>query len=220
MKRLITFIDKYDTLIMILIIGIIVILEIFQGALIAEDSLFDFGNMYKLYQGKLIYKDVNILITPLFFIIGKLLLSIFHGNYLTFLLYGIIIMTLLYMIIYNIFKILKVKKQFAMIFTLSIVMMSIEIIKGGTNYNALGLIFVLLGIMYTLKNAENIQEKNKNFENTLNHNNKKTTRYKETTKFDNIMQKYNNLIQAVIIVTTFLTMQKLGARICNKLYFI
>lgn len=189
MKKLTTFIKKNDLLVMALIIGIIVTLEIFQGALIAEDGLFDFGNMYKLYQGKLIYKDVNILITPIFFLVGKLLFSIFHGNYFIFLLYGVIIMTLFYIIIYEIFKILKVKKQFAMMFTISIVIISIEIIKGGTNYNALGLIFVLLGIIYSLKNAEK-------------------------------PRKNNNLVQAIIIVTTFFTMQKLGARICNKLHLI
>ncbi len=206
MKKLVTFINKHDTLILTLVIGIIVTLEIFQGSLIAEDSLFDFGNMYKLYQGKLIYKDVNILITPLFFIIGKLLLSIFYGNYFTFLLYGVMIMTIFYMTIYKLFKILKVKKQFAMIFTISIVMISIEIIKGGTNYNALGLIFVLLGIIYSLKSAEYIQNNKENVENM--------------PKFNTMIQKHNNLTQAIIIVITFFTMQKLGARLCNKLHSI
>ena len=212
MGKLITFINKHDMLVLTLIIGIIVTLEIFQGISIAEDGLFDYGNMYKLYQGKLIYKDVNILITPIFFIIGKLLLTIFHGNYFTFLLYGVIIMTVFYIIIYKIFKMLKVQKQFAMIFTISIVMMSIEIIKGGTNYNALGLIFVLLGLMFSLKNAENIS----------NCNNEKTTQYQKntTTKFDKILQKHYHLIQAIIIVITFLTMQKIGVRICNKLHII
>ena len=187
MKKLIAFVNKNDILIMTAIVIIVVTIGTFQETLIPQDNLWNFGNIYKLYTGELIYKDVNIIITPIFFLIGKLMLMLFEGTYFTFLLYGCIIMTILYMLVYKIFKMLDIKKSFSMLFTLIIMILSYGLLAHGMSYNTLGLVFTLLGIIYSIKNSK-------------------------------IPSKYNSIIQALFIVLIFLTMQKLGVRICYKLH--
>lgn len=154
MKKLIAFINKNDMLIITAIVIIVVFIGVFQETLIPQDNLWNFGNIYKLYSGELIYKDVNIIITPIFFLIGKFMLTIFGGTYFTFQLYGSIIMAMLYILIYKIYRTLNIKKTCSILFTSLTILISYGLLAYGTSYNTLGLVITLLGILYSLKNVK------------------------------------------------------------------
>ena len=66
---------------MLIIIITTVIAKTVYVKLSPYDSLWVFGNIYKLATGKVIYKDVNIITTPIFYESGKVLLNIFGKNY-------------------------------------------------------------------------------------------------------------------------------------------
>ena len=53
-----------------------------------NDELWNFSNVYKMCNGYQIYKDLNVIITPLFFYLGELFLKVFGTNYFSFKIYN------------------------------------------------------------------------------------------------------------------------------------
>ena len=60
-----------------------------------NDELWNFSNVYKMCNGYQIYKDLNVIITPLFFYLGELFLKVFGTNYFSFKIYNFFIYLLL-----------------------------------------------------------------------------------------------------------------------------
>ena len=81
----------------ILLITLIIAVPVFFLPLFVSDELWNFAFVYKMNLGYIAYNDFNIIITPLFHIIGVVFLKIFGANFLAFRIYNfVIILTLMY----------------------------------------------------------------------------------------------------------------------------
>ena len=117
-----------------------------------NDELWNFSNIYKMANGYTIYKDLNVIDTPLFFWLGELLFNFMGDNYLTYRIYNLIIIFLLYYLIYLIFKTLKISKLKSIVYMLIIFLVTSKIAGIGANYNSLAIVFYLLRNLAKFKN--------------------------------------------------------------------
>ena len=116
----------------------------------ANDELWNFSNVYKMSNGEEIYKDINVIITPLFYYIGQTLFSIFGANYLVFRIYNLLLFGVLFYLIYLVLKRLGIDKTRSFTYLILIYILLCVYITIGANYNVLAFIFVLLGILHNL----------------------------------------------------------------------
>lgn len=149
-----SFISKHNFLFMLIIIITTVIAKTVYVKLRPYDSLWVFGNIYKLATGKVIYKDVNIITTPFFYESGKVLFNIFGKNYQSLQIYNVIICTILYVIIYQILRTLEIKKGVASLFTISMVVITENFIRASASYNGLATLLFLVGLLIALKDRD------------------------------------------------------------------
>jgi len=126
----------------------------FVPILISGDELWNFNNIYKMYNGYTIYKDTNVIITPLFCIVGNLLFNIFGANMFVFRVYNVLLYMLLYLVIYILLKKLKINKIKSMSYVLVVGEILFKIISGGANYNIFSIIFVISGMIIEIANKE------------------------------------------------------------------
>ncbi len=160
MEKLKEKILKHDNLIMILIMLLISSSFLLTISLDANDELWNFSNIYKMTNGLQIYKDLNVIVTPLFFFLGKIILETFGTNYLIFRIYSVVILnTCVFFCIYQIFRKLQMQKLNAMFFTVFFMIIQMIILLNGF-YNFLAILFVLLGIFWELKVSEEKKYKN------------------------------------------------------------
>lgn len=152
----IQFIKKHDNIFcMVLIVS-----SIYGITLCAKmentDELWNFQNVYKLYNGFQIYQDANVIVTPLFFWIGKILFIILGANLFVFRIYNIIIMTLLYFFAYLLLKNMDLDKKIAIIIVLIfIILYGYCLLLVQANYNTMALMLCLLGVLLFMnKNKE------------------------------------------------------------------
>lgn len=117
------------------------------------DELYNFQNLNKMYNGFEIYKDANVIVTPLFFYIGLIVVKIFGANLFIFRLYNCVIMTTIFFTTYKILNILELNKKTSIICTIGFVLLGL--IRICANYNTMALMFVLIGIYMLLKNKVN-----------------------------------------------------------------
>lgn len=124
-----------------------------------SDELWNFQNIYKIYNGYGIYEGANIIITPLFFYIGNLIFKILGANFFVFRLYNCILVSILFFMIYKILKELIKSKKISIILTIIAILYSnFFIIAIGANYNIMALDIVLIGIYVLITNKiENMQ---------------------------------------------------------------
>lgn len=146
---------KHDKLIVLLFIIIAVVAFSFNVKLEVSDELWNFSNMYKMANGYTIYKDLNVIITPLIFYIGKIIFKIFGSNYLVSRILNVFIFSIFYFLIYEIFRTLKIKKHRSIFYLILMYSITYYIIISGANYNILALNFCLLGILCILKQKAN-----------------------------------------------------------------
>lgn len=144
-------IKKCDNLFLWIGAAIFSVFMIFRIEISAGDELWNFQNIYKMVNGYLIYKDANVIITPIFFWLGEIILKTFGANYLIYRLLGVCIYSTMILIIYNIFKQIKIEKRNALLYTLIIHYCIYLCMTGGANYNILAITFVLWGIYISLK---------------------------------------------------------------------
>lgn len=146
--------------ILILILTILIILSlVFIVIINPNDELWNFQNIYKMFNGFKIYADANVIVTPIFFYIGNILLHIFSASMLTFRLYNILIYCSLFFIIYIIIKNLKTSKNLNVFFIVFTFLLTFQVIVSGANYNALAIIFSLIGLnLYITKKSTNIKQ--------------------------------------------------------------
>lgn len=144
-------IKKHDNLILLIVITIFSAVAVFSVRLRTGDEIWNFANIYKMVNGYQIYKDANVIITPIFFIIGEIAFKTIGANYFIFRILDSLIYSTMILIIYNILKQLKIRKRNALLYTLIIHYIMYTIVHGGANYNVLAILFVLLGIYITLK---------------------------------------------------------------------
>ena len=156
MKKILNNIDNKvkENISIIMFCIVMVSIYTFNVIIIPNDELWNFSNIYKMYNGNMIYKDCNVIITPLFFYIGEILFKIFSPNYLTFRIYNLSIYTVLYFLIYKLFRKLQISKAKSLTYLIIIFLITGRIILIGANYNMLALIFVLIGIIYNIRQSK------------------------------------------------------------------
>lgn len=118
------------------------------------DELWNFQNTYKIYNNYQIYSDANIIITPLFYILGLGFLKLFGATLIAFRYYNILIFVLFFALLYMIFKKLNVSKHLNFLFLIICFIQIYSVINGGANYNALYINFIFLGILSYLYLSE------------------------------------------------------------------
>ena len=151
--KITNFIEKHNNIFVVMLIFVSIFGITLNVNLESSDELWNFQNIYKMYNGFQIYKDANVIITPLFFWIGEIIFKILGANFLSFRIFNMIIITFLFFITYLILKELKISKKTSLIIVLTlIVLKGYYIILGQANYNMLALSFFILGIYFYLKN--------------------------------------------------------------------
>ena len=90
MKKIINKIKEKDIDVILMLIYIISLITV-QCALEVSDEMWNFANVFKMANGYKIYVDLNVIVTPIFFFVGQILLSVLGKNYFIFRKYNIII---------------------------------------------------------------------------------------------------------------------------------
>ena len=151
MKKTIAFVKKHDNILIFVIFAILLLKVTYNISINNNDELINFLNTYKMSKGLTIYQDTNVIITPLFFYLGEIILNIFGNNILVFRTYNLILSTIIYWLCYQILKVLKINKRLSLLYTILIMMFTYGIIGAGANYNVLAYIFFELGVLLILK---------------------------------------------------------------------
>ena len=120
---------------------ILVIIFIYTGILITysnadNDLIWNYGFSYNFANHLLMYKDYNMVITPLYPFLGGILMRILGNNFLIFNLYNTILSTILYYYLY---------KKYPHTFIPSIILISF-ILSPSYNFLVLFLVLILLNI--------------------------------------------------------------------------
>ena len=120
---------------------ILVIIFIYTGILITysnadNDLIWNYGFSYNFANHLLMYKDYNMVITPLYPFLGGILMRILGNNFLIFNLYNTILSTILYYYLY---------KKYPNTFIPSIILISF-ILRPSYNFLVLFLVLILLNI--------------------------------------------------------------------------
>ena len=152
MKKIGNFIKKHDNIYIMLIFAILFIIPSFGIKLMLTDELWNFSNVYKMINGYKIYQECNVIITPLFFYIGKILLKVIGANFFGFRIYCILINACVFTGIYMLFKSVNINKSKSFLYTVVVLIFGNEIIFWGANYNNLAIAFSIIGIVLLIKN--------------------------------------------------------------------
>lgn len=155
MQKIENMIKKHDYIFMTIVILIIISGYAVNANGGPNDSFWNFSNIYKMYEGEQIYADINIIITPLFFYIGEIFMYIFGSNYISYQIYNIITTVILFVLIYHLFRKLKIQKLTAMTYVIVSLIVLMPFYISATNYNVLAILFSLLGITNLIKNELN-----------------------------------------------------------------
>lgn len=152
LKKLYLKITEKDNIIVFFIIFLSIIGISLNVNIEVSDELWNFQNVYKLFNGFEIYKDANIICTPLFFYIGNIIFKILGANFFIFRIYNIIIDVILFFSVYILCKKMKMSKSSSLIATFFMLFMgAYTIILCMANYNILALIFFVIGVIIALK---------------------------------------------------------------------
>lgn len=154
MKKIKNIIKSKDLDVLLLIL-VLVSAESLLVLLNSTDELWNFANAYKMFNGYKIYKELNVIITPLFFYIAQMLFKLFGATMLTFRIYNILIFSSLFILIYSIFRELKIVRRRSVLYIIIIMLIFNGIIEVGANYNILALIPILINIFLALKGKNN-----------------------------------------------------------------
>lgn len=185
LKKAIETIKKHDNIFMLIVILLSITGVTLNIFITTSDELWNFQSINKMCNGFQIYKDFNVIITPLFFIIGKILFDILGANFLTFRIYNIIITTALYFTTYLLLKSIKISKKNSAIITLILVMFKKYLmVRAQANYTTMALMLCVIGIIFCIKK-----------------------------------NKYNTIIQGIIVFLIFYTKQNIGVYYGTSLFF-
>lgn len=156
------------------------------------DNIWNFHMMQKVFLGYIPYKEINVIITPLFHFLGSVFLNIFGNNFFAFYIYGAIILAVIATLSYILLKKITIHKEFILVGMsgLLLILQYIHI----PNYNGLIIIFPLILTLLEFKRDKLLAE-NKN----------------KTKKIDYII--------GCVMGLCFLTKQTVGGVFCLA-YFI
>lgn len=117
-----------------------------------SDELWNFFNIYKMSNGYLIYEELNVIITPIFFYIGSFLLNFLGQNIFVFRIYNCIILIFLFFFLYKIMREIGLSRFISfLVINFFMVTGNFLVIRGGANYNTLALTISFIGICILLQ---------------------------------------------------------------------
>ena len=146
-----------EQIILITIIIAFISISIISISLVAGDEFINYFNTYKIYDGETIYKDVNIISTPLLFYIGMIFFKILGPCLIVFRIYNIFINIIVAISIYKIFRSLKTQKIYSIIYTLVLeILIANYVVIWGPTYNILGLLLCLIGINFYINKEKSM----------------------------------------------------------------
>ena len=159
MNKIIKILKKRDNIVIFCIMfiisaGICLNLKIAPG-----DEIWNFQNAYKMYNGFKIYKDINIIVTPLFFWCSELIFHIFTANLFVFRISNCFLMSALFLSTYQLLKKLEIPKSISAMIVIAISMINFfSLIRIAFNYNSMALLFFILGVYFLInkKTRKNI----------------------------------------------------------------
>ena len=114
--------------------------------LIVGDELWNFQNIVKMINGGKMYVDCNIIITPIFYLLGYCFIKVITGTILGFRIYNIVIFLFLLLSSFILFRKLKIDKIKSLIYTLLLFVFIMPYISDGASYNVLAESIFILGI--------------------------------------------------------------------------
>ena len=138
------FIKTYDNIFAIILFFLCIFGTILNARITNEDELWNFQNIFKMYNGYKIYQDANVIVTPLFFEIGEKIFKILGANILSFRIYNLIIFVNLYFLTYVILKKIGIPKKISLIAVLAMILKEMVLIQA--NYNIMALEIYLFGV--------------------------------------------------------------------------
>ena len=155
-------IEKFKALNWLIFFEIILLLLsfIFVVRIEATDELWNFQNINKLCNHFTMYKDTNNITTPLFFYLGYIMLLLSFSNYfLVYRIYGILIFTLIFYLIYRIARNLKMNMNLIHTYLSLFLLVLFQIITTSANYNYLAVLFYLIGLnLYVSNKSSNLKQ--------------------------------------------------------------
>lgn len=117
----------------------------------SNDSLWNFANTYKMYNGGTIYNDNNVIITPIFFDIGVIVLKLIGANIFAYGIYNVLIWTILILFVFKLVLTLKINKNIAFGISVLFLLCSATLVAVGANYSILAMLFVIIRTKSTVK---------------------------------------------------------------------
>ena len=159
MKNIIEKIKRKDNIavfILFFLISLGISLNIY---LESNDEIWNFQNVYKMYNGFKIYEEINVIITPLFFWIAEGIFHLLGANLCIFRISHCVFMSILFLMTYKILKKLKIPKTLSLLAVLVICLQEFFLmIRTSFNYNNMALLFFVIGTYYLIneKTRKNI----------------------------------------------------------------
>ncbi len=150
------FVEKHDEIFVTILIFIMSLGYSLYVKTCVGDEVWNFQNVYKIYNGYKIYVDANVITTPIFHFIGALVFKIFGANFFIFRMYSQITFTIFFMEIYKFFKYLKIDKKNAFFLLIIFFTLQQDLIMASANYNTLSIIFYVFAVIVVL-NKENVK---------------------------------------------------------------
>ena len=159
--KIVNFLDRHEKALVIFAGLLISIAFTYNYYLIPYDSLWNFGNLYKIHLGFEMYKYINIIQTPIFFWIGQFFFKVFGANYLAYNIYNTVLIFTLFIVSYLTCKEL-ITNKLARFTIMSLIITSYTKTSfgvNGPNYNTLSLIIIFSIIINYIKHKDNDMQK-------------------------------------------------------------
>lgn len=150
------FVEKHDEIFVTILIFIMSLGYSLYIKTLAGDELWNFQNVYKIYNGYKIYVDANVITTPIFHFIGALVFKIYGANFFVFRMYSLVIYTIFFVGIYKLFKCLKIDKKNSFFLLIIFFALQYDLVISSANYNSFAIMLLVFAVLVVI-NRENIK---------------------------------------------------------------
>lgn len=150
------FVEKHDEIFVTILIFIMSLGYSLYVKTCVGDEVWNFQNVYKIYNGYKIYVDANVITTPIFHFIGALVFKIFGANFFVFRMYSLVIYTIFFVGIYKLFKCLKIDNKSAFFLLIIFFVLQYDLVILSANYNSFAIMLLVFAVLVVI-NRENIK---------------------------------------------------------------
>ena len=134
-------------------IGILIIVLgfSFYRPIMADDETYNFQNINKIVNGAVIYKECNVIVTPLFFMIMVPILKLIGCTLFNFRLVSAVLFSIMFFVFYKMIENFNIRKRIAFLITIVTILWYNIWISLTFSYNTLIVLFVLLSYVIIQK---------------------------------------------------------------------